>query len=204
MKRRIKRILDVSLAVVALVVLSPLLGLVALFIYLKMGKPVLFRQIRPGHKAKPFTLLKFRTMNTACDPQGCFLPDGERLTSLGKLLRQFSIDELPQLWNVLIGDMSLVGPRPLPLDYLPRYSAVQARRHEVKPGLTGWAQVNGRNAIDWGERLRLDIWYVDHWSLGIDFKIIWKTVPTLFKREGISKPGHATMPEFVGDDQSGL
>jgi sugar transferase EpsL len=179
----------------------PVAIIVALVVRLQMGSPVFFRQVRPGYKAKPFTLLKFRTMNSARNEQGRLLSDEKRLTKLGELLRRYSVDEIPQLWNVLKGEMSLVGPRPLLMQYLDRYTPEQARRHEVKPGLTGWAQVNGRNAVDWGERFLLDIWYVEHWSLGLDAKIIWKTVRNVVKREGISQYGHATMTEFMGNDQ---
>ena len=150
---------------------------------------------------RAFHLLKFRTMSAACDAKGRPLPDEDRLTRLGKFLRQYSLDELPQLWNIWVGDMSFVGPRPLLLDYLPRYSPDQARRHEVKPGLTGWAQVNGRNALTWHKRFELDVWYVDHWSLWLDAKIFWKTIRKVFQRDGISLDGHATMPEFTGNDQ---
>lgn len=168
----------------------------------QMGSPVFFRQVRPGYKAKPFTLLKFRTMNTACDEQGRLLPDGKRLTKLGELLRRFSVDELPQLWNVLKGEMSFVGPRPLLMQYLERYTPEQARRHEVKPGMTGWAQVNGRNALSWEKRFRLDVWYVDHSSIWLDLKIIVKTIRKVFLREGISQNGHATMPAFTRDGRA--
>ncbi len=190
--------LDLVLATVALVVLSPVILGITLLIYLTMGRPVLFRQRRPGLHGKPFLLYKFRTMLELYDEEGKPLPDGERLTRLGKFLRRTSLDELPELWNVLRGDMSLVGPRPLLMEYLPRYTREQARRHEVKPGLTGWAQVNGRNAISWEEKFKLDVWYVDHWSLGLDFKILWKTLFAVVKGEGVSAEGHATMPEFRG------
>ncbi|MGC8777885.1 MAG: sugar transferase [Candidatus Caldatribacteriaceae bacterium] len=193
-----KRMLDLVLATVALVVLSPVILGITLLIYLTMGRPVLFRQRRPGLHGKPFLLYKFRTMLELYDEEGKPLPDGERLTRLGKFLRRTSLDELPELWNVLRGDMSLVGPRPLLMEYLPRYTREQARRHEVKPGLTGWAQVNGRNAISWEEKFKLDVWYVDHWSLGLDFKILWKTLFAVVKGEGVSAEGHATMPEFRG------
>jgi sugar transferase EpsL len=163
-----------------------------------MGSPVLFRHPRPGYKGKPFTLLKFRTMTTACDSQGGLLPDGDRLTRLGKFLRRYSLDELPQLWNVLMGQMSLVGPRPLPMQYLSLYSPEQARRHEVKPGLTGWAQVNGRNTLTWKEKFECDVWYVEHASLGLDARILATTIWKTMKGEGISQKGHATAEEFKG------
>jgi lipopolysaccharide/colanic/teichoic acid biosynthesis glycosyltransferase/glycosyltransferase involved in cell wall biosynthesis len=196
-----KRALDLLALLAASPLMLPVAMIVALTVRVQMGSPVFFRQVRPGHKAKPFTLLKFRTMNTARDEHGNLLSDEKRLTKLGVLLRRYSLDEIPQLWNVWKGEMSLVGPRPLLVDYLPRYSSEQARRHEVKPGLTGWAQVNGRNALDWHQRFELDVWYVDHWSLGLDTKILWKTVGKVFRGEGISLDGHATMPEFTGDNQ---
>jgi lipopolysaccharide/colanic/teichoic acid biosynthesis glycosyltransferase len=199
-----KRAIDIFVSTLALVLLAPLMATIALSIWLSMGPPVLFRQKRAGYKGFTFTLLKFRTMQDVRDAQGQLLPDKDRLTKVGIFLRRFSLDELPQFWNVLIGDMSLVGPRPLLLEYLPRYSQEQARRHEVKPGLTGWAQVNGRNALSWEERFRLDIWYVDHWSLGLDVEIIWRTMRKVLKREGISQQGHATMTEFMGNDRLDL
>jgi sugar transferase EpsL len=197
--QRIKRLIDIVGSLFALVLLSPLFAVVSLCIYFAMGKPVLFRQYRPGFRGKPFLLYKFRTMLERYDEEGKPLPDEERLTRLGKFLRRTSLDELPELWNVLRGDMSLVGPRPLLMEYLSRYNREQARRHEMKPGLTGWAQVNGRNAISWEEKFKLDVWYVDHWSLGLDFKILWKTVVAVLKGEGVSADGHATMPEFRGE-----
>lgn len=204
MNRYLKRFIDVFIGGAALLLLTPLMAMIALVICLAMGRPVLFRHVRPGYKARPLVLLKFRTMNYLRDAQGRPLSDAERLTSLGKLLRTWSLDELPQLWNVLRGDMSLVGPRPLLTDYLARYSPEQARRHEVKPGITGWAQVNGRNALSWEERFRFDIWYVDHCSLGLDLKIIWKTIQKVLQRKGISLDGHATMPEFTGSKHPSL
>ncbi len=204
MNRPLKRFIDVSVAAVALLLLAPLMAVIALVILLTMGRPVLYRQVRPGYKGKPFTLLKFRTMTNARGPDGRLLPDGTRLTRAGVFLRRFSLDELPQLWSVLKGEMSLVGPRPLLTDYLERYTPEQARRHEIKPGITGWAQVNGRNALSWEDRFRLDIWYLDHWSLGLDAKIIWKTIRKVFQQEGISLDGHATMPEFTGNNHPGL
>ncbi|SRR6266550_6493563 len=198
----LKRLLDVFLGGVALLLLAPLIAMIALVIWLAMGRPVLFRQVRPGFKARSFVLLKFRTMNYLCDAQGRPLPDAERLTSLGKLLRRLSLDELPQLWNVLRGDMSLVGPRPLLMDYLERYSPDQARRHEVKPGVTGWAQVNGRNALSWEQKFKLDVWYVDHQSLCMDLRIMFRTFWKALKRDGINQPGQATAEEFLGDRPS--
>ena len=169
----------------------------------KLGVPVLFRQQRPGLGGRPFWLLKFRTMTDACDACGNLLPDAARLTSFGLFLRATSLDELPELFNVLKGDMSLVGPRPLLMQYLERYTPEQARRHEVRPGITGWAQVNGRNAITWEEKFRLDVWYVDNWSLWLDIKIIAMTIWKILKREGISQPGEATMTEFMGTESNG-
>jgi sugar transferase EpsL len=173
---------------------------VALIVKFQMGSPVLFRQLRPGYQAKPFTLLKFRTMNLASDERGNLHPDEKRLTRLGELLRRYSLDEIPQFWNVLKGEMSMVGPRPLLMTYLDRYSAEQARRHAVKPGVTGWAQANGRNALSWEERFQLDVWYVDHRSLWLDLKIMAKTIRKVYLREDISRSGHATVPEFTGNN----
>jgi len=167
-----------------------------------MGRPVLFKQMRPGLNAKPFYMYKFRTMTNEKDEQGNPLSDEQRLTRLGRFLRSTSLDELPELFNVLKGDMSLVGPRPLLMQYLARYTPEQARRHEVKPGITGWAQVNGRNAITWEEKFALDVWYVDNWSLWLDIKILAMTVVKVFKREGISAKGEATMPEFMGNEHN--
>jgi sugar transferase EpsL len=204
MSRVFKRWMDAFVSASALVLLAPVMLGVAVLIWLCMQRPILFTQKRAGYGGRPFTLFKFRTMNDARDAQKQFLPDKDRLTRVGMVLRRFSLDELPQLFNVLIGNMSLVGPRPLLLEYLPRYSSEQARRHEVKPGITGWAQVNGRNALDWEQRFRLDVWYVDNWSLGLDAIIIWKTMQYVFKQEGISQGGHVTMPEFTGNDRLGL
>lgn len=201
MRPWIKRLIDICVATMILVLLSPLILGIGFLVWLTMGRPVLFTQVRGGFRGKPFTVFKFRTMREVRDDQGRPLPDGERLSKLGCLLRQLSLDELPQFWNVCKGEMSLVGPRPLLVDYLPRYSREQARRHEIKPGLTGWAQVNGRNALSWDERFELDVWYVDHWSLGLDAKILWETIRKVFRREGISLDGHATMPEFTGNNQ---
>lgn len=193
-----KRPLDLLVAAAALLLLAPLMGLIALAVRLRLGAPVLFRQQRPGLHGAPFTMLKFRTMTDACDADGKPLPDGERLTRLGRILRATSLDELPELVNVLRGEMSIVGPRPLLMAYLPRYNEQQVRRHEVRPGITGWAQVNGRNALSWDEKFALDVWYVDHMSLALDLRIAALTVWKVLRREGISAAGQATMGEFVG------
>jgi len=195
---RLKRAFDLAISALSLVLLSPLLGAIALAVRFRMGSPVFFRQVRPGLHGQPFTLLKFRTMLDVRDAAGNLLPDGERLTRLGRILRSTSLDELPELFNVLRGEMSLVGPRPLLTSYLERYTPEQARRHEMMPGLTGWAQVNGRNALTWEARFELDVWYVDHWSLGLDLRILALTLWKVIKREGISHPGEATMTEFRG------
>lgn len=194
----LKRGVDIVGSSLMLLILSPLMLVLALLVWRKMGRPILFRQVRPGLHGKPFVMYKFRTMTDARDAQGNLLPDSERLTPFGKWLRATSLDELPELFNVLKGDMSLVGPRPLLMEYLDRYTPEQARRHEVKPGITGWAQIHGRNALSWEEKFKLDVWYVDHWSLWLDFKILWRTLWIVLKREGISADGHATMPEFRG------
>lgn len=193
-----KRFFDIVASLSGLLLLSPLLLALGLLVRGKLGHPVLFRQPRPGFRARTFELVKFRTMTDACDAEGCLLPDSVRLTSFGRWLRATSLDELPELLNVLRGDMSLVGPRPLLIEYLPRYNPEQARRHEVKPGLTGWAQINGRNAISWEDKFRLDVWYVDHRSFGLDLKIIFLTVWKVVRRDGISASGEATMPVFLG------
>ena len=193
-----KRLMDLFIAVPAFIVLLPVYAIVTLLVCLLIGFPVLFRQKRPGLGGKPFTMYKFRTMTDARGHDGALLPDAARLTRFGQFLRAASLDELPELLNVLKGDMSLVGPRPLLMKYLERYSPKQARRHEVRPGITGWAQVNGRNAITWEEKFKLDVWYVDNWSLWLDIKIIAMTVWKILKREGISQPGQATMAEFKG------
>jgi sugar transferase EpsL len=193
-----KRLLDVTLASAALLLLLPFIGLLALLVRSRLGTPVLFRQRRPGLNGRIFTIYKFRTMTDASDEQGQLLPDAERLTSFGRFLRSSSLDELPELWNVLRGEMSLVGPRPLLIPYLSRYTPQQARRHEVRPGITGWAQVNGRNALSWEEKFALDVWYVEHVSLRLDVKIVALTVQKIVQREGISQPGQATMEEFQG------
>jgi sugar transferase EpsL len=194
-----KRALDLALTIPALIVLSPVLLLIALSVRLTLGAPILFRQMRPGLYGKPFTLYKFRTMTDARDAQGNLLPDAARLTPFGRFLRATSLDELPELWNVLKGDMSLVGPRPLLMQYLDRYTPEQARRHDVRPGITGWAQVNGRNALTWEQKFALDVWYVDHLSFWLDLKIIALTLWKILKREGISQPGQATVEYFHGN-----
>ena len=194
----VKRVIDVAGASTALVLLSPLLAVVALLVRVRMGAPVLFRQERPGRGGRPFVMTKFRTMSDRRDPNGELLPDAARLTALGRWLRRTSIDELPELLNVVHGDMSLVGPRPLLMEYLPLYTPAQARRHEVRPGITGWAQVNGRNAVTWEEKFALDVWYVDHRSTRLDLEILAKTVAQVFHGEGVSAPGHATMERFRG------
>jgi sugar transferase EpsL len=193
-----KRAVDVIGAATLIVVLSPVFAAVAVAIRVRMGAPVLYRQVRPGRDARPFTILKFRTMTDARDADGCLLPDHRRLTRLGRWLRRTSIDELPELLNVVAGDMSLVGPRPLLLDYLPLYSTEQARRHEVRPGITGWSQVNGRNALTWEEKFTLDVWYVDHRSLRLDAEILGRTVQQVLSGHGVSAPGHDTMQPFRG------
>jgi lipopolysaccharide/colanic/teichoic acid biosynthesis glycosyltransferase len=191
-----KRVFDIVLSLLGLIILSPVFLIVWFLDRRKLGSPAVFRQVRPGLHGQTFTLMKFRTMRVN-DPAAP-LSDAERLTPFGRKLRSSSLDELPELWNVLRGQMSLVGPRPLLVEYLPLYSPAQARRHEVRPGVTGWAQVNGRNALNWEERFELDVWYVDHCSLSLDLKIMWRTVAPVFKREGISSEGEATMPPFQG------
>ncbi|MEM3407787.1 MAG: sugar transferase [Nitrososphaerota archaeon] len=194
----IKRLIDILGSLIGLMVTSPIMIVISVIIYLTMGRPIFYRQVRPGLNGKPFIIYKFRTMLDLKDKNGNLLPDEYRLTSIGKFLRGLTLDELPEFWNVLKGDMSLVGPRPLLMEYLDRYTPEQARRHEVKPGMTGWAQINGRNAISWEEKFRLDVWYVDNWSILLDLKIILLTILKVLKREGISAEGHATMPEFKG------
>ena len=193
-----KRLVDIIGATVGLVLIAPLLAYIARRIRREMGNPVLFRQIRPGRYGKPFTMIKLRTMREATDEKGTPLADAERLTRLGRFLRGSSLDELPELWNVLKGEMSLVGPRPLLMEYLPLYSPDQARRHEVRPGVTGWAQINGRNAISWEQKFALDVWYVDNQSLALDLRILWLTIRKVLKRDDISATGEATMPRFTG------
>ncbi len=194
-----KRIFDLVAALTLLILLSPLLLLLALLVWMFHGWPVFFRQERPGYRGRPFALYKFRSMTNARDAQGNLLPDEQRLTRFGRFLRSFSLDELPELFNVLRGEMSLVGPRPLLMRYLERYSPEQMRRHDVLPGITGWAQVNGRNALTWQEKFRLDVWYVDHWSFGLDLKILVLTVWKVLKREGIDQNGRISAEEFMGN-----
>lgn len=194
-----KRLIDICASLFALILLSPVMAVVAWKIRQKLGSPVLFRQVRPGRDGKPFEMIKFRTMRDAVDAQGHPLADAERMTPFGSFLRASSLDELPELWNVLKGDMSLVGPRPLLMEYLPLYSPEQRRRHEVRPGVTGWAQVNGRNALSWEDKFKLDVWYVDNQSLLLDFKILFMTVKKVLVKEGISAEGNVTMSKFTGD-----
>lgn len=198
----LKRSFDFLCSLFCILVLAPVICLVAWQIRQRLGSPVLFSQLRPGLHGRPFKMVKFRTMRNVVESDGEFLPDAERLTSFGRFLRSTSLDELPELFNVLRGDMSLVGPRPLLMEYLPLYSDTQRRRHEVRPGITGWAQVNGRNAVGWDERFRLDVWYVDHRSLWLDLRILWMTVRKVLVREGISAQGEATMSKFTGSDPS--
>jgi len=193
-----KRAFDLGISIFSLILLFPLFLMISLTVYIKLGYPILFRQVRPGLFGKPFEMIKFRTMVDACDAQGDLLSDADRLTPFGKFLRASSLDELPGLWNVLSGDMSLVGPRPLLMEYLPLYSAEQFRRHEVRPGITGWAQVNGRNALSWDEKFEYDVWYVDHHSIRLDIKIMVMTILNVVSRKGINADGNATMPRFQG------
>lgn len=193
-----KRFFDFIVAALALVLLAPLIATVAITIAITIGRPILFAQLRPGLGGRPFRMFKFRTMRDAYDAAGRPLPDAERITPIGAFLRRTSLDELPGLFNVLRGDMSLVGPRPLLMVYLDRYSPTEARRHEVRPGITGWAQVNGRNALSWSEKFAFDVWYVDHRSFRLDLRILWLTVAKVIRRDGISADGEATMPEFLG------
>ncbi|HBH7901670.1 TPA: sugar transferase [Vibrio parahaemolyticus] len=198
-----KRIFDFTASLCGLILLSPIIALVAWKIRKNLGSPVLFRQTRPGLNGKPFEMVKFRTMKDAVDAQGNPLPDSERMTPFGDKLRNSSLDELPELWNVLKGEMSLVGPRPLLMQYLPLYSQEQARRHEVRPGVTGWAQINGRNAISWEDKFKLDVWYVDNRNLWLDIKILFLTVKKVFVKEGISADGHVTIEPFTGQVKPG-
>ncbi len=197
----LKRLLDIVIASIALILLSPLYAFVAYKVKKNLGSPVLFRQVRPGLNGKPFEMIKFRTMKDAADAQGNPLPDSERLTPFGKMLRSSSLDEMPELWNVIKGDMSVVGPRPLLMEYLPLYNAEQAKRHNVRPGMTGHAQVNGRNAIGWEEKFKLDTWYVENQSTVLDFKIMLKTVQKVIAKEDISAEGEATVTKFKGTKQ---
>ncbi len=196
-----KRLLDLVLVILALLILSPLFMGIAVLVRLKLGSPIFFRQQRPGFKGRPFRMLKFRTMTNDRDANGALLPDEKRLTPFGQFLRSTSLDELPELINVLRGQMSLVGPRPLLMQYLARYTPEQARRHDAKPGVTGWAQINGRNALSWEEKFALDVWYVDHLTLGLDLKILISTARTVLRREGIAQDGHVTMSEFMGSSR---
>lgn len=198
-----KRLFDLILTLLGSVVALPLLLVVAVLVRWRHGAPVLFAQVRPGYKGQPFTLYKFRTMTDARDPAGNLRPDSERLTGFGRFLRAASLDELPELWNVLRGEMSLVGPRPLLMQYLERYTPEQARRMDVLPGITGWAQVNGRNNLSWESKFELDVWYVDHWSLGLDIKILFLTVWKVLRRADINEPGNATAREFMGTGEEG-
>ncbi|NNH34604.1 sugar transferase [Acinetobacter sp. NIPH 2377] len=197
----LKRVCDVVIASTALIILSPLYAYVAYKVRKNLGSPVLFRQVRPGLHGKPFEMIKFRSMKDAVDAQGNPLPDSERLTPFGKMLRATSLDEMPELWNVIKGEMSIVGPRPLLMEYLPLYNAEQAKRHDVRPGMTGHAQVNGRNAISWGEKFKLDTWYVENQSLWLDFKIMLKTVKKVIAKDDISAEGEATMTKFTGSPE---
>ncbi|MYN11823.1 sugar transferase [Pusillimonas sp. TS35] len=200
----LKRSFDILISTVLLAVLSPVIALIAWRVRTKLGSPVLFRQERPGLNGKPFRMVKFRTMRDAHDASGTPLPDAERLTPFGRMLRATSLDELPELWNVLKGDMSLVGPRPLLMEYLPLYTPVQYRRHAVRPGVTGWAQVNGRNAISWEEKFELDTWYVSNRSFALDLKILWMTAAKVLARDGVSAAGEATMPRFTGSRRGAM
>ncbi|CAD9197010.1 sugar transferase [Acinetobacter bohemicus] len=197
----LKRLLDIIIASIALILLAPLYAFVAYKVKKNLGSPVLFRQVRPGLHGKPFEMIKFRTMKDAVDANGQPLPDSERLTAFGKMLRSTSLDEMPELWNVIKGDMSIVGPRPLLTEYLPLYNEEQAKRHNVRPGMTGHAQVNGRNAIGWEEKFKLDTWYVEHQSTLLDFKIMFKTVHKVLAKDDISAEGEATMTRFTGTEK---
>jgi len=199
MYKYIKRVFDIILSLLLILIFSPIIIIVSIFIYFTMGEPILFRQIRPGLNEKLFTIYKFRTMNNKRDKNGDLLPDKDRLSKIGKIIRSTSLDELPQLFNVLKGDMSFVGPRPLLEEYLSLYNEEQKRRHSVIPGITGWAQVNGRNAISWEDKFKYDVWYVDNQSFWLDMKILWMTFLKVIKRDGISQNGQATMEKFRGD-----
>jgi sugar transferase EpsL len=199
---RVKRVFDLVAGSMLSLACCPVVALLAAALRIILGRPVIFSHERIGLHGKAFQFYKLRTMTNARDERARLLPDGDRMTSLGRRVRRFSLDELPQLWNVLKGDMSLVGPRPLLPQYMPRYTPSQRRRHEVKPGITGWAQVNGRNSLTWEQKFELDLWYVDHWSLRLDLKVLWMTVVQVLRREGISQAGHATMPEFRGTGET--
>lgn len=194
-----KRLFNICMSLFGLVLVALPIAVLVVLVRIRLGSPVFFMQIRPGLNGKPFQMVKFRTMTDQLGPDGVLLPDAERLSPFGRWLRATSLDELPELWNVLKGDMSLVGPRPLLMEYLPRYSPEQARRHEVRPGITGWAQVNGRNALSWEDKFKLDVWYVDHQSLWLDIKILWMTLKKVIVREGVSAEGEATMSKFTGN-----
>jgi len=196
-----KRLFDLVLTALGMIIALPVTAVISVLIWISYGRPIFFRQKRPGYHAHPFRLTKFRTMTDEVDSAGNLLPDEQRMTKLGRFLRTSSLDELPELFNVLKGEMSLVGPRPLLMKYLELYNAEQARRHDVLPGITGWAQVNGRNILTWEDKFRLDVWYVDHWSISLDIKILALTLWKVFKREGISQPGHATAEEFKGSKE---
>ena len=196
-----KRLFDLLTTTLGLIIILPLMLIISPLVWIFLGTPILFRQPRPGYKGRPFITYKFRTMTNRVGPDGKLLPDAQRLTSFGRFLRSTSLDDLPQFFNVLRGDMSLVGPRPLLMQYLNRYTPEQMRRHDVLPGITGWAQINGRNALNWEEKFRLDVWYVDHWSFCLDMKILILTPWKVFKREGINQPGHVTAEEFKGPKQ---
>ena len=198
-----KRLMDLLLAATALVLLAVPIAVLALVVRRKLGSPVLFRQVRPGRHGRPFEMVKFRSMTTQFDAQGALLPDADRMTAFGTFLRASSLDELPELWNVLKGDMSIVGPRPLLMEYLPLYSPEQQRRHEVRPGITGWAQVNGRNSLAWDDKLALDVWYVDHRSLRLDFRVMALTIRKVLGRDGIAADGEVTMARFTGSHTEG-
>ena len=193
-----KRLMDLTVATAMLIIAAPLIVVVAILVYVNIGRPVLFRQVRPGFQGRPFELIKFRSMRGERDSSGRLLSDAERLTSFGRLLRSTSLDELPELYNVLRGDMSLVGPRPLLMEYLPLYSAEQRRRHDVRPGITGWAQVNGRNAVSWDARFAMDVWYVDNRTMSLDLRILFMTLGKVIARDGVSESGQATMTKFRG------
>jgi sugar transferase EpsL len=195
-----KRLFDLIITVIGLIIILPLMLVVSILVWIFLGTPILFRQPRPGYKGRPFITYKFRTMTNRTGPDGNLLPDADRLTLFGRFLRSTSLDDLPQLFNVLRGEMSLVGPRPLLMQYLQRYTPEQMRRHNMLPGITGWAQIHGRNALDWENKFRLDVWYVDHWSFWLDLKILLLTPWKVFRREGIRQPGHVTAEEYKGSD----
>lgn len=197
-----KRLLDIIISLSALILLAPLYAIIGYKVKKNLGSPILFKQTRPGLQAQPFDMIKFRTMKDATDASGHLLPDSMRMTAFGKMLRSSSLDELPELWNVLKGDMSLVGPRPLLMEYVPLYNKEQTRRHEMRPGITGWAQINGRNAISWEEKFQLDVWYVDNHSIWLDLKILLLTLKKVFIKEGISADGEVTMTKFTGTDKN--